>query len=679
VLWLRGAPSEKYPPVVLSRAAADSSSTATMSLTDAAAQYKKQDGTIAVAADGKTVSWTSAAGAGAPLAIAIADIGNLQQTPVTSAKASIKIVVHDASPSAGNHTFTFTSATARDDQQAITGLLRKHIEAAKAQSAAPTPAAAASDNSPAPAAPVAQTNTPASRSDQDAYTDAKLLVDLDLQMSLLNSSPALRQRFDRALQEKPVSVSMGQFSNQFWSTRLHMLRSHAAEKTQATGSYNVLSVIKSKNVNGTLMLNLTKEQIEVVFRQHPIVKMAYNENVPPLSEGDFWERFFHSRLFKKLKGERILEKDVSDPKLDKYLLYDETVDESQQLVADSIPHFLNVEGNEQNHSQKQGNRPDFTMNPANYEKAPILRVLNRMSEKMMKEVPQFDTERHAPAGQDEDTYKELQLRDLQRVADDNRVILKVQDQSRFFSAGQSLHTSSSAATYAKRTPTEVLSILQNDFGKIATNSGKPVGVNLQSTVGINDDSSSDEESGIQKKTKVGSKSSRIAATSQVIAAVRKRHMHEDEYPLARGVINTEQAAKLGISETTLDNLTMTHNTTVEFLHYFWTVYHSGDSERANEVAKLIETLDRSLDRINAVAHAADVERVALVERAKKESEMYTQRTGKRRKFDPESIKGGANAINQIVHPLKRAIDTARSHYQTALNEQLGQSAPAAVA
>jgi transcription initiation factor TFIIH subunit 1 len=143
------------------------------------------------------------------------------------------------------------------------------------------------------------------------------------------------------------------------------------------------------------------------------------------------------------------------------------------------------------------------------------------------------------------------------------------------------------------------------------------------------------------------------------------------------MVNTEQAAKLGISETTLDNLTMTHNTTVEFLHYFWTVYHSGDSERANEVAKLIETLDRSLDRINAVAHAADVERAALVERAKKENEMYTQRTGKRRKFDPESIKGGASAINQIVQPLKRAIDTARSQYQTALNEQLGQSAPVA--
>ena len=207
--------------------------------------------------------------------------------------------------------------------------------------------------------------------------DAKLLADTSLQMSLLNSSPALRQRFDRALAEKPDSVGVLQFSMQFWSTRVHMLRSHATERSQSTGTYNVLSVIKSKSVNGTLMLSLTKEQIELLFRQHPVVQKAYN--------GDFWERFFHSRLMKKLKGERIQEKDVLDPKLDKYLTYDETMD-NQDLLAASIPNFINIEANENNHSQKQGNRPDFTMNPTNYEKAPILRVLNRMSEKMMKEV-----------------------------------------------------------------------------------------------------------------------------------------------------------------------------------------------------------------------------------------------------------------------------------------------------
>jgi transcription initiation factor TFIIH subunit 1 len=562
----------------------------------------------------------------------------------------------------------------------VRGLLQKGIEAAKAQETpAVTPAATATATATADgggasgAITTARTVAAIAQQDEELYADAKLLSDLKLQLSLLNSSPALRQRFDRAMKEKPTSVSLEQFSNQFWSTRLNLLRSHAAEKSQTTGSYNVLSVIKSKNVNGSLMLNLTKEQIEVVFRQHPIVKTAYNDTVPPLSEGEFWERFFHSRLFKKLKGERIPDDYVTDARLDKYLKYDESPDNAQQMLVGSIPMFINIEGNEQNHSQQKGNRQDWTMVPSSNEKAPILRVLNRMSEKLMKEVPLVDNH-HTPAGQDEDTYRELQLKDLQRASDDNRVVLRVQDQSRLFSAGQSVQTSSSAAVYTKRTPAEVLSTLQEDFGSFKPH-GKTSGVDLHSMIAVDDDSDSEDDSGAPKKLKVGSRSTRAAATVQIIAAVQKRHLHEDEYPSAKGVLNNEQATKLGISDTILDNLIMTHNTTVEFLHYFWDVYHSGNPERANEVAKLIETLDRSLDRIAAVANAAEAERTAAVEEARKRNELYFQQTGKKRKLNPTAIRGGASAVAQVMQPLNRAIDAARTQYQSVLNEQLALVAP----
>jgi transcription initiation factor TFIIH subunit 1 len=522
---------------------------------------------------------------------------------------------------------------------------------------------------------MAQTVTAAAKGKEESYDDAKLLADLSLQMSLLNSSPALRQRFDRALLEKPDSVSVLQFSGQFWSTRVHMLRSHATEKSQATGTYNVLSVIKSKSVNGTLMLSLTKEQIELLFRQHPVVQKAYNENVPQLSESDFWERFFHSRLMKKLKGERIQEKDVQDPKLDKYLTYDEAADTSQNLLA-SIPNFINIEGNENNHSQKQGNRPDFTMNPSNYEKAPILRVLNRMSEKMMKDVPPSDASRHGPVGVDEETYKELQLRDLQRADDDNRVVLKVQDQSSFFSAGQSVQTSTSAATYTKRTPAQALSTLHEDIRKFGVNENKASSIDLHSTIDINDDSSSDEEDSAPKKTKVGSKSSRSAATSQVISALKRRHLHNDDYSSSKSIPTSERAKELDVSEAVLENLTMTHNTTVEFLHYFWAVFYSGDPDRAGEVAGLIETLDKSLDRIQAVADMAEADRTMRLENARREIEFSNQRERKKRKFDPEAIGGGEKAVNRIVDPLRRAINAARSQYQEALQEQIARNGSA---
>ena len=56
------------------------------------------------------------------------------------------------------------------------------------------------------------------------------------------------------------------------------------------------------------------------------------------------------------------------------------------------------------------------------------------------------------------------------------------------------------------------------------------------------------------------------------------------------------------------NLTMTHNPTVEFLHYFHTVFRSGDPERAGELATLAQTLESSVRRVEAVAEEAEIGR-----------------------------------------------------------------------
>ncbi|KAF2642695.1 RNA polymerase II transcription factor [Massarina eburnea CBS 473.64] len=636
-------------------------------MSEAAAQYKKADGKLVVSQDGRSVSWTANSG-NPKLEIAVAEIGNLQQTPATSAKASIKIVVNKAPGQTEAHAFTFTSAAARDDQQTITGLLRKWIEAHKAQSTpVPTPAAA----TPTPDGGVGAPKPPEG---EDTYDDAKLMADTELQRSLLNTNVALKQRFEESLGNKPESISIIQFMNQFWATRLHMLRSHVVERSQGAGAYNVLSVVKPQLVNGVRQLAVSKEQIQLLFAQHPLIKKVYNENVPRMSNQDFWSRFFSSRLLKKLKGEKITDMDPLDPRLDTYLTLSDDTDIAPQLVMASIPHFLDVEGNEQNHSQRQGNRPDMTMRPNAHDKVPILRVLNSMSEKMMAEVPPSDgADRHGPAGVDEETYKQLQLRDLQLADKDNRVILNIKDQTQFYSAGQGLQTSSSAATYAKRTPADVLLQMQKEVQDIPAGQGQNGGVNLRSAIGVVDDSSSDEDAPTKKKRRVGSRSSRTAATVQMTKAIHKRHLYGDEL-LPQASDSSDQAVKLGISAQLFDNLAMTHNTTVEFLHYFWAVYYSGDADRANEVAKLMETLDKSLDRIKAVADVAETERAALIKKQEHENEAFFKRSGRRRKFDPNNIKGGTKAINAIVEPLRRAIDAARKQYQTALNEQLGRAA-----
>lgn len=516
--------------------------------------------------------------------------------------------------------------------------------------------------------------TSAQRPADDTYDDARLLRDVELQRSLLNASPALRQRFDQALRDKPDSITITQFASQFWATRVHLLRSHAAEKAQGPGTYNVLSVVKPQHVDGSIKLNMTKEQIQLIFAQHPLVKRVYNENVPQIKEGEFWSRFFYSRLVKKLRGEKITDSDNVDPKLDKYLAIDEYLD-SQPQAPSIIPRFIDIEGNEQNHSQRLGNRPDWTMQPNSYDKVPILRTLNRMSEKMMADVPPSDADRHAPAGMDEETYQELRLRDLQRTGEDNRLVLNIKDQGQLFAAGQGLHTSSSASTYSKRTPAQVLTTVTRDIKNMSAESGRGKGLNLESVIGVQDDSSSDEEACPKKKAKVGSRATRAGATSQIIKAIRKRHLYDDDYLLSHGAASGEQAAKLGLSQSVFDALAMTHNTTVEFLHYFWTVYLSGDPDRANEVGRLIETLAKSLDRIKAVADSAEGERTTKVDHLKRENESYAQRTGKKRKFDPNSVAGGARVVNEIVSPLVRAIRSGKEQFEKALHDQMAAAKP----
>jgi transcription initiation factor TFIIH subunit 1 len=53
------------------------------------------------------------------------------------------------------------------------------------------------------------------------------------------------------------------------------------------------------------------------------VKTVYDENVPRVSEDQFWSRFFLSRLFKKLKGDKVLPSDTTDNIFDRYLNRDD--------------------------------------------------------------------------------------------------------------------------------------------------------------------------------------------------------------------------------------------------------------------------------------------------------------------------------------------------------------------
>ncbi|KAI9821452.1 MAG: RNA polymerase II transcription factor B subunit 1 [Thelocarpon impressellum] len=627
------------------------------------ATYKKKDGTLVLSKDLQSVSWTPVAppGASSALTISVSAITNLQQTPASSPKVMLKVFAQQPDASTPEtYTFSFTSSTAaRSEADAIKDALSKSIQAAKAPSAAPgTPAGTSG-------APGAMAIASAVSSTSSGwYDDARLKADLELQQSLLKADPSLQKTFMESLRTKPESISNSQFTSQFWAMRLPMLRAHATEKSQTRGAYNVLSTIKAKTEDNVTRLSISKEQIQLIFNQHPLVKRVYDENVPKLNESVFWSKFFLSRLFKKLKGEKIVESDPLDPVLDRYLNYEE--DRSKQILGAHVPHIIDIEGNEENHSQRKGNAPDMTMRPAAGDKVPIIRTLNNLSERIMAHVAPIDVDPSEPIGMDEETFNELALRDLQGDAKENRIILNIKDQKRFFQDDKENGDSDDAARYARQDAQEVLSGLRVDLDPELMDSDAGGGLKLRTAIGVNEDSDSDEDAEMPKVAHVGSRASIADATKQILGAISQRRSQTDDLSSSAPGFNTIQTSTSGLTPALFDRLTLTHATTTEFLHHFWLVFLSGDPDRAGEIGKLAESLDRAMDRIQAVANDAEEERREEVDRRKREIRDMYQATGKKVKWKPDSVGGGAKVVNEMLAPTVRAVGTAIARYKKAL-------------
>jgi transcription initiation factor TFIIH subunit 1 len=652
--------------------------------TTAAVSWKKQNGTLSISTDSKYLFFTPSNASSPAVTIPVADVTNLQQTPESSPKVALKVFVKDES-----HVFSFTSeGKARKEQEAVTDALRNIIATNKAKSdtvqslvatpsGAATPAGQSNGADGGQSAAMAIAKAVSSKAADEAwYDDNKLKSDFALQKSLLEANKALQARFNASLKDRPESVSISQFTMQFWSSRLHLLRAHAIEKAQQMGEYNVLPEIGFTRIAAEKdgepdikQLNITKEQIKLIFRQYPVVKEAYDENVPkPLDAGQFWQRFFSSRLLKKLKGEKITQQDPPDGILDKYL---ERREHTGPASIAHVPHFIDLEGNEQNHSQRKGNRPDQDMRPSSFDKVPILRVLNNLSEKMLSHVAPEDGEAHAPIGMDEETFEQLRLKDLAMEDTDSRVVLTVREQGRFV-PGDDL--SAEAKLYARQDPAAVLSDLREDLQPSHLGSDKDGILRLDKAIGYHTDSDSDSDSdddtamnghpnGSSKKKKrapINSHAAISTATTSILSSIKTR----------RVAASADPASLQGLSQPVFDQVQITHNTTTEFLHYFWSLFLSGDPSHSQELSQLATTLDRSMDRINAVAELAEKERQKEVEKRREKLREYERRTGKRRKVDVEAeVGGGRKVVEGMVGPTVRALGEAGQAYRRALEEQ----------
>lgn len=625
--------------------------------------YKKKDGIITLTPDHTALIW-SPEGTGPPIvSLAVDSITNIQQTPATAAKVILKIFKKAGSDdgAAESYLFQFSSPNdARTEANAIRDLLSTLISGARGTDPG-VPKPAANGNGVSGAAPPAGASKPPAMLWSD---DNALLADLKLQRVLMDQNPDLGQTYADARASKPDSISDAVFNEQFWSTRISLLRNCAIELNQQKGQYNVLSVVKPRMENDEFKLSIKPEQIQLIMKQYPLVRRIYDENVPKVSEGEFISKFFLSRLYKKLRGERVSDHDETVPMFDKYIDNNSWMTWISTISPEQIPHIIDVEGNEEDRGGfKGGNRPDAEMRPR--KNVPIINTLNSLSEKILNGVVPSDQHISAASTSaeaiEEGIARSLALRDLQRDPEVERVKLNAKEQSEFFSNQATAQSSDEARLYENQIPDDVLFEVHADFETLDDDGSG--GIDLHKGIGIDDDSDSDAET--PKVPHVGSRAALKTTHDRILDCMSKKRA---TVYTANG--NDDDAAitksPMSIPQDITQRCYLTTATTAEFLKQFWGAFLSGDPARSQEVAYYAESLKRSRARIEALADEAERIRLELIERRKKEMKDIFRRTGKKSRW--VNIRGGKEEVLAMFEATIQALDKAQSLYKQALEQ-----------
>ncbi len=640
-----------------------------MALPRGRATYKKKDGVLTLTDDRNALIWTPMPATGPPtVSLALENIMNLQQTPDGAPKVILR-VIEKPKPTAEEGAapqqflFQFTSPSdARSEANAIRDLLSQLLAAARENDpSVPKPVGQPATNGDGASAAMSFASTVnAKPAPPKWFDDGVLQADTELQQSLMKNDQGLSQTYADSLALKPSSIPDTAFNAQFWSTRLGRLRAHAIELNQKKGAYNVLSTIKPRTEDGQFKLSISSEQITMILQQHPLVRRIYNENVPKLTESEFWSRFFLSKLSKKLRGERVTENDNADVIFDRYLEADNSLNFATRIAAaQKVPHIIDLEANEENQGGfKGGNRKDVEMRPrANI---PIIKTLNSLSEKIMANVAPSDVDPSATDGlvDDTHTFGELSLRDLRGDTEASRIILNVKEQNKFFANqdGQS----EEAKVYEKQDPSEVLFEVHADLETLDDDGSG--GIDLHKGIGVDDDSDSDPET--KKPPHVGSHTARKQAQDQILEGMRKKRSETHGVFQLGGGGGQEDPSPMSIPPDIAQRCFLTNATTSEFLKQFWSAFLSGDPARTQELAYYAESLRRSADRIEVLAAEAEKIRQQVIVRRRDEIKEHYARTRKKLRWQPPT--GGKDSVLALFEATLTGLNTALELYVSAL-------------
>lgn len=437
--------------------------------------------------------------------------------------------------------------------------------------------------------------------DPQSLSDLSLLKNHQLQQKLLLEDKNLRNTFTQSVINFKLSP------NVFWLTRLNQLRTYALTISQQKGPYNVLSTIKPvASSDNQVNVNVTRDTINEIFGTYPIIKKAFDDLVPSkFPEGEFWSRFFNSKLFRRLRGDKInTSNERGDFVLDKYLYIDldfvekEDADESnkQTKLPDKsevqVNKFLDLLGNEEDNSQKLGNMPDITMrysddvnkqnallNPTVRGKTPqkgqenemiiLMKNMNKLSSKMVH----MSAESESHKTQDDDLSaaevneyeQELNLHDLNEIEDLKYVELNINTKSHIMFADSQEDSTQNVS------PDELSAFLSGNTFQPQLN-----GINLTETY--------------------SSKKDEINKSANDITTLIKQNFRTFK------LINQsskESSENVIVPDSMIQEIVTYNITIMEFLSQFWKLFLNGTNP--NQLKKIFASLKNCKNALNQLS------------------------------------------------------------------------------
>lgn len=318
-----------------------------------------------------------------------------------------------------------------------------------------------------------------------------------------------------------------------------------------------------------------------------------------LSEGEFWHRYFHSRLFDRhrasggssLSGGASSSNIKDDPIFDRYL-EDEDDDlepKNAALQDQNVYSLLNLAATEEDH-QESGNIKDFTMRAGGQKRSlPLMRRFNEHSERLLEQTMGHDPLNKKTGridGGDAGSrryYEDIVIDDLQGEEAEELVPLDVRERETLFE-GMSANEADSATKKRKR-------LTEEEEEKIFTSTKAR---NSEWTADLARFSFPSSEAKLALQSLQTNISSRLS--NSVTSSIANSKMFPEQ--VLRSMISCQASAN-------------------EFLRHFWSAVlpaQTGDisasamanpQQRAAKATRMIEYLQKTQERVDTVVKEAE--------------------------------------------------------------------------